>query len=79
LETYKIESNPVALFIEDVSYTPDLNFKVTNKELYGEYSLWCSDNGHRKLASGNFGKEMGALGFERYKSGSERGFYIKRE
>ncbi len=79
LEAYKIESNPVALFVEDESYTTDLNSKLTNKELYAEYSLWCNDNGHRKLASGNFGKEMHALGFERYKSGSERGFYIKRE
>lgn len=79
LANYKKESNPVALFVEDESYAPDQNSKQTNKELYAAYSLWCRDNGHRQLASGNFGKEMHALGFERYKSGSERGFYIKRE
>lgn len=78
LELYRKESNPVALFIEEEDLVVDLNKKMSNKQLYGEYSSWCKDNGYRQLGNRNFGKEIAALGFKAYKSGSERGFYITR-
>ena len=78
LEAYKKESNSVVLFIEDESLIPDSEARYPNKSLYTLYKEWCIDNGMRPLNNGNFSKELLDMGFERYKSGGERGFYIIR-
>lgn len=78
LETYKKESNSVALFVEDEGFEPDIEGRYSNKMLYSEYREWCTVNGMRSLNKANFGRELKGLGFDSYKTGSERGFYIVR-
>lgn len=78
VETYKKESNSVALFIDDESFVPDIAGRYPNKRLYAEYREWSGDNGMRALSSRNFGKELNTLGFESYRTGKERGYYMMR-
>ena len=76
IETYKKESSSVALFIEEENLVPDLEGKMPNKALYNMYKEFVADAGMGKMSNINFAKEMKNLGFEAYKSGSERGFKI---
>ena len=77
LETYKKESNPVAMFIEDEGLIKSVDFQWSTKGLYSHYREWCQDNGYRPLAIRNFSTEIKNLGFEPYRSKKDRGFYIK--
>jgi len=76
IETYKKESNSVALFMEEESLYPDDDARLPNKALYGMYKDFVIDAGMGKMSNVNFSKEMTKLGFSAYKTGSERGFKI---
>jgi len=76
VEAYKKETNSVALFIEEEDFVADVNGVYPNKQLYSLYSDWCQDSGMRRMSNANFSKEMINLGFEKFRTGSQRGFRI---
>ncbi|MCP4612711.1 MAG: hypothetical protein GY845_28780 [Planctomycetes bacterium] len=58
IKQYKREENPARSFLEDNFI---YNFKFIgypSKDLYKAYQEWCLDNGHHRLNSSNFGKEV---------------------
>ncbi len=69
LETYKRESDSVACFIAENSYTPSqYEVGATNyfllRDLYPNYRSFCSDDGASALKKSNFKRRLEANGFE---------------
>jgi len=59
---YRKESNPVALFVEEMCQAgPGL--EAQSSVLYGAYRDWCLENTFRPHSSKNFKKDMERLGF----------------
>ena len=83
LDLYKKESNSVAMMVEDEGYIDgrmaDKDYSVPTASLYSTYRDYCMESGLRPLSKNNFSKELKSLGFEPYRTGSERGFVIVRE
>lgn len=77
-ETYKSESNTVALFIEEEGYKPSLEYRIATKALYSGYKEFCSDGGYRAVSVNTFSQRLHVMGYESIKSGSFRGFYIEK-
>jgi phage/plasmid-associated DNA primase len=59
-EEYKLECNPVRLFLTDVGLQADPSEEkfVEVTDLYGEYAQWSKANGFQALNASNFGKEL---------------------
>ena len=83
LETYKKESNSVAMMVEEEGYidghTVEKEYRISNKELYQEYRQYCAECGMHPLNKVNFSKELKSLNFTPFRSGKERGFIIMKE
>ena len=78
VETYKKETNSVALFIEEEGIIPHEDGTFPNKILYELYKAWVIDAGMGKMSNVNFSKEMKNLGFEAYRKKGERGFKVMK-
>ncbi len=78
VETYKKETNSVALFIEEEGIISHEDGNFPNKMLYDLYKAWVADAGMGKLSNVNFSKEMKNLGFTAYRKGNERGFKVMK-
>ncbi len=82
LETYKKESNSVAMMIDEEGlvdgYSLEHEYRMSNKNLYSIYKDYCSESGMRPLNKVNFSKELKSLGFKSYRNGKERGFIIRQ-
>lgn len=80
-DRHRIETNPVALFIEEMNGTgwrvdTGSSFDglaeqksisdLTTVQVYSLYKEWCKDNGYKALANNTFGRELSRLGYERY-------------
>jgi putative DNA primase/helicase len=59
-EEYKLECNPVRLFLAEVGLQADPSGDrfVEVNDLYGSYAQWSKANGFQSLNSSNFGKEL---------------------
>jgi putative DNA primase/helicase len=64
IETYRKESDSVAMFITDENYQKSNEF-TTLKELYQSYKFYCQDNGYRTLGRNKFGRRLETLGYQR--------------
>ena len=83
LNTYKKESNSVAMMIEDEGFIDgrkdDKDYRIPNQTIYKIYRDYCLDSGMgRPLSKINFSKELKQLGFESYRSGAKRGFFVAK-
>jgi putative DNA primase/helicase len=63
LDTYKKESDSVAMFIEDKGYKPSSTDYILLKVLYAEYRMFCLEDGTSALKKMNFKKRLEANGF----------------
>jgi putative DNA primase/helicase len=63
IETYKKESDSVAMFIEDKGYKPSSNKYIFLKVLYANYRTFCLEDGTAALKKMNFKKRLEANGF----------------
>ena len=79
MKKYKLENNPVLLFIMEVGLVPSISSMETIDNLYSQYKEWCYDSGHRSLAKNNFSKEMIENGFEKGRNKTSRFFYCDRD
>jgi len=60
-------SNNVAQFIDDESYTSDVDAIIPQMEVYEQYVTYCRDNGCIKCSSKVFGNRLEKLGITRSK------------
>jgi putative DNA primase/helicase len=64
IETYRKESDSVAMFVADENYKRSNEF-TTLKDLYQSYKIYCQENGCRALGRNKFGIRLEMLGFPR--------------
>jgi putative DNA primase/helicase len=64
IETYRKESDSVAMFIADENYKRSNEF-TTLKNLYQSYKIYCQENGYRPMGRNKFGHRLEILGFQR--------------
>ncbi|QQL44232.1 DNA primase family protein [Sulfuriroseicoccus oceanibius] len=58
LRRYKLESDSVALFLDDEGLAPSASEQVLKGELYQEYRNYCADNGYRACGKREFGARL---------------------
>ncbi|KAF0202242.1 MAG: hypothetical protein FD170_1968 [Bacteroidetes bacterium] len=61
-EAYKLESDSVALFINEMCYKPSTKRPVLLKELYREYRAYCLEDGNQPVKKQNFKKRLQGQG-----------------
>lgn len=64
VETYKMESDPVRLFIEEKGLRPSHKGFVYLKILYAEFQIWSGENGFRLMSIRTFADRMRSAGFQ---------------
>lgn len=57
LETFRRESDSVAMFLDDEEYSQSQNYSVV-KTVYQNYRTYCFDNGYKPLGRNNFSKRL---------------------
>ena len=67
-ENFRESNDVTAAFVSDRCDTSDKQASEPSSGLYGEYNLWCRDNGHHPLSSTRMAEEWKRLGFEQYRS-----------
>jgi putative DNA primase/helicase len=79
LNDYRKESNPVAMFLEESGYKKSVDsFVRLTPDLYNEFCVYCTVNGHHKPNSRTLSERLKNLGYE---SGKKTGwvvFYISK-
>ena len=78
VETYRIESDSVAMFIDENGYKKTVEDFQPLQELYKSYKNFCLDNGFRPVHSRNLIKRLEALGFETDKKMIGKIIYLAR-
>ncbi len=68
LETYRRESDSVAMFLSDEHYQGSSSNTMTVKEIFGEYKTYCQENNYRSLGRNKFTKRLEGNGIIRYDS-----------
>lgn len=78
VETYRIESDSVAMFIDEYGYQKSIEKFESLKDLYPSYKNFCVDNGFRPVHSRNLAKRLEALGFDTDKKSFGKVIYLER-
>ena len=78
LESFKRESDSVAMFIEDEGYSRSSLSWIRLQHLYPLYRSYCNDNGTHPVSSKNLIKRLEALGFETGKKTAGKVIYIEK-
>lgn len=81
LNTYRKESNSVAMMFDDDEYYLDRseNNFIPTISLYNTYKRYCTESKLRALTRNEFGKELIRLGFKKHRTGNNRGFCIPKK
>lgn len=58
LETYRRESDSVAMFLDDEGYKASNGNQILLKDLYQEYKTFCQNDGYKPLGKRNFKKRL---------------------
>lgn len=64
VERFRIESDSVAQFLEEMGLAKSTTQVVPLQELYAKYSLFCIESGFQRLNLNNFRKRLEGFGFE---------------
>ncbi len=78
VEAYRIESDSVAMFIDEYGYQKSIENFESLKDLYPSYKNFCLDNGFRPVHSRNLAKRLEALGFDTDKKSFGKIIYLAR-
>jgi putative DNA primase/helicase len=78
VEVYRMESDSVAMFIDENGYQKSVENFESLKDLYSNYKTFCLDNGFRPVHSRNLVKRLEALGFATDKRNYGRIIYLCR-
>lgn len=79
LSAYKLESDSVALFLDEEGYRPSPDRHQPLKELYAAYRLSCQQDGGRPVGRTNFSKRLKALGYHANKTNVGQVVYLSRD
>lgn len=71
IETYKRESDSVAMFIDEYGYVPFEGTYISLKGMYDEYRQYCSENGYYPVHSRNMADRLRRAGFSTKKNRSK--------
>jgi putative DNA primase/helicase len=61
---FKTQSDSVKLFLDEYGYQKDISIYYLMKDLYREYSLFCSEDGFSRTNKKNFRKRLEAIGID---------------
>lgn len=75
---YRIESDPVQLFLNEYGYSTGSNPKPL-KEMYASFRTYCYDNGFKTPSNRTFSDRLKNLGFEMDKRNYGLAIYIKSD
>jgi putative DNA primase/helicase len=78
LETYRIESDSVAMFIDECGYQKSIENYESLADLYPSYKNFCVDNGFRPVHSRNLVKRLQTLGFDSKKMSYGKVIYLAK-
>jgi putative DNA primase/helicase len=79
VNTYRRESDSVAMFIDDEGYIPSFGKHVPLKRMYDDYKLFCTDNGYRPCSIQTTANRLRVLRFDVEKRNTGMVFYATRE
>jgi putative DNA primase/helicase len=65
LKEFRKQGDNVQLFIEGECFIKSNKNKISLKELYSAYKVFCEENGYKKLGCNNFSKRLDGKGFEK--------------
>ena len=63
LESYKLQSDSVLMFIDDENYIKASNDLIALKQLFAEYRIYCNDNGYHSCSNKTFSERLRTAGF----------------
>jgi putative DNA primase/helicase len=77
---YKLESDSVALFLEENHYVPSLDGEhaVQGSRLYGDYRAFCFESGYKSVSRITFGKRLRNLNFDSIHRNNGTHFFVAR-
>ena len=78
IETFRRESDSVAMFIEDEGYTRSSFASIKLKDIYPLYRTYCNENGARAVSSKNLIKRLEGLGFGTEKVAAGKVIFIEK-
>lgn len=61
IETYRLESDSVAMFLEDEGFSLSAESWILLKELYAKYRSYCTNDGYQPLNKKNFRRRLESL------------------
>ncbi len=64
LETYRKQSDSVAMFLEDERFEKSVTTSLTLKEIYQSFKTYCLDSGYRPCSIRTLSERLRNLGFE---------------
>ncbi|MEX0681264.1 MAG: phage/plasmid primase, P4 family [Balneolales bacterium] len=65
IQSYRTESDSVALYMDENGYKTSLESYRPQKELYTQYRIYALDNGYKPVSNITFGKRLDNIGFMR--------------
>lgn len=77
IEAYKLESNSVAMFLEEEGYSKSVEEHLPLKDLYLDYQDFCRDNGHNICSLRTVAERLRNLGYNIKKVAQGRIVYAK--
>ncbi len=77
VESYRVESDSVAMFVDEYGYQKSADGYESLKDLYSSYKNFCFDNGFRPVHSRNLIKRLESLGFETDKRNFGKIIYLE--
>lgn len=58
LDTFRRESDSVAMFLDDEGYKASNDYQILLKDLYQDYKIFCQNDGYKPLGKRNFKKRL---------------------
>lgn len=55
---FRVESDSVAMFLEEENYVASINNQISLTQLYRDYKTFCADDGYKPLGKRNFKKRL---------------------
>jgi len=78
LDSFRLESDSVAIFLEEEGYRKSLENQIRLKDLYRGYREYCIENGYRPLSQKKMSKRLSYLDYVTEKHSVGKVVYLKR-
>jgi putative DNA primase/helicase len=78
LESYRKQSDSVAMFLEDESYQKSTTVYISLKEIHAHFKTYCSDSGYRQCSVRTLAERLRNLGFESIRKSAGFVVFISR-